>query len=64
MRLEDELNEQDEDKYIKVIEQILLNDIDASEREALLAIRNEMIRKHKVIDSAFKDMNKLNHYVD
>lgn len=45
IKLNDQLSLKDEDKYLKVIESIVVTEIKDREREALLAIRKEIIRK-------------------
>lgn len=38
--------------------------IQDNEREALLAIRKETLRKQMIINRSVKDMNKLNKHID
>ena len=43
---------------------ITSNSVQDNEREALMAIRREIMRKQKTIDRTFQDLNKLNRHID
>lgn len=43
---------------------MVTTNIQENEREALLAIRKEIMRKQMTIDRSVKDMNKLNRHID
>ena len=49
---------------MQIIEAMVNTNITDKEREALLAIRKELMRKQMTIDRSFRDMNKLNRHID
>ena len=64
IKLNDKLSAKDEQTYIQIIEAMVNTNITDKEREALLAIRKELMRKQMTIDRSFRDMNKLNRHID
>lgn len=59
----DKLKKDDEEKYLSVIESMITSNIDSKQRDALLAIRKELLRKQIAIDRKNKGLREAEKHI-